>query len=323
MRDSVRVMLNGIIDYAGLFPPARLDMSEAFDRFIAHRSGPHGWMLSRFVCPAPRLSELWPLLGRLHDEDPPVRISVLGRGGTTTEGFVSGVAADLEDVDRFRSVQSDRAIVDQYEVRLPDDTSALAEIVASTLTSLDATSMTIVPFFEASLLAGWRDTLPQAIAQVAEARDGSGAAGIKIRCGGLDATAVPSPVAVAAAISACRRHGLPLKATQGLHHPVRHFDHGLETTVHGFLNLFVAGVLAFHDLLTEDQLLAIVGEEEAAAFRFVDDGLVWRGCEADLDQITAGRTNGATSFGSCSFSEPRGDLVAMTLLDPDLSPTDE
>jgi hypothetical protein len=316
-------MLNGIIDYAGLFPPARLDMSEAFTRFISHRSGRDGWMLSRYVCPAPRLSELGPLLGRLHDGDPPVRISVLGRGGATTEGFVSGVTADLEDMDRFRSVHGDRAIVDQYEVRLPDDTSALNEIVASTLTSLDASSMSIVPFFEASLLAGWRDTFPQAVAQVAEACDGTGSAGIKIRCGGLDATAVPSPVAVAAAISACRRHGLPLKATQGLHHPVRHFDHGLETTVHGFLNLFVAGVLTFHGLLTEDQLLAIVGEEEASAFRFVDDGLVWRGHEADLDQITAGRTDGVTSFGSCSFTEPRDDLVAMTLLDPEPPPNDE
>jgi len=140
-------------------------------------------------------------------------------------------------------------------------------------------------------------------------------AGLKIRCGGLDASAVPSPVAVAAAISACRRHRIPLKATQGLHHPVRHFDSALETTAHGFFNFFVAGVLAWNHRLTDDQLMAVVEEESAAAFRFADDGLAWRDWEVNLKQIASARTHCVTSFGSCSFTEPGDDLRQMNLVD--------
>jgi hypothetical protein len=40
MLPSVRALLTGIIDYAGLFPPARLPMSDAVDRFAGTRRPP-------------------------------------------------------------------------------------------------------------------------------------------------------------------------------------------------------------------------------------------------------------------------------------------
>ena len=58
MLPSARLLLDGISDYAGLFPPAALAMSEAFDRYVEHRQGPRSFMVSRFVCPASRLGEL-------------------------------------------------------------------------------------------------------------------------------------------------------------------------------------------------------------------------------------------------------------------------
>ena len=259
----------------------------------------------------------------LHGNEGPVHLSVLGRGGNTAEGFLSGVSADLEDMERFRAAHGDRAVLDQFEARLPDSPGEMAAIVALARERLDAGSDAVEPFFETSLLNGWRERLPEAAGAVAHAGSGERPTGLKIRCGGLDASAVPSPVAVAAAITACERHRIPLKATQGLHHPLRHFDPALETTVHGFLNLFVAGILAFNHQLTEEQLLAIVEEESTSAFRFVDDGVVWRGWEVDLDQIAAGRTGGVTSFGSCSFSEPRDDLQLLNLLEQRSTPTDE
>ena len=132
---------------------------------------------------------------------------------------------------------------------------------------------------------------------------------------GLDASAVPSPQAVAAALAACRLAGVPLKATQGLHQPLRHLDGGLGATVHGFLNLLVAGVLGHLHALSERELLAIVEEVEAAAFRFDDNGLAWAGLAAGLDAIAAGRRAAVTSFGSCSFAEPRDALRELGLLD--------
>ncbi len=63
---SVRALLESIIDYAGLFPPAQLPMSAAAQNYAKYRSGEHAWMLGRLVLPAARLAELdprpdWPL----------------------------------------------------------------------------------------------------------------------------------------------------------------------------------------------------------------------------------------------------------------------
>lgn len=52
MVDARRELLRGLIDYAGLFPPASLALPDAVRNYQAHRSGPHAWMLARFVIPA-------------------------------------------------------------------------------------------------------------------------------------------------------------------------------------------------------------------------------------------------------------------------------
>ena len=54
---ALRALLGGIVDYAGLFPPAALDMSTAVRNFAAYRHDPDAWMLGRFVVPIVRLDE--------------------------------------------------------------------------------------------------------------------------------------------------------------------------------------------------------------------------------------------------------------------------
>ncbi len=122
-------------------------------------------------------------------------------------------------------------------------------------------------------------------------------------------------MAIAAAIATCRAIRVPLKATQGLHHPFRHHDPELDTTVHGFINLFVASILAHAHDLPVTLLTEIVAEEEAEAFVFEAEKLGWRDHTASPREIAAARRNMLTSFGSCSFSEPRDDLRNLELID--------
>jgi hypothetical protein len=60
MTEALRTLLNGSIDYAGLFPPASLEMAEAARNYEAYRSGPHSWALGRFILPSARLNEVDP-----------------------------------------------------------------------------------------------------------------------------------------------------------------------------------------------------------------------------------------------------------------------
>jgi hypothetical protein len=136
--------------------------------------------------------------------------------------------------------------------------------------------------------------LPGAVAAVREA-----GAGAKIRCGG---TTLPSVDEVAAFIATCRDAGVPFKATAGLHHPIRSGDR------HGFLNLLAAAVLAHGD--TE----AIVAEEDPDAFALDADGLAVHGHHADRAAIETARAELFTAYGSCSFTEPVEDLIALGVL---------
>jgi hypothetical protein len=52
MVEPRRELLRGLIDYAGVFPPAALPLAEAVDNYQRYRSGPHAWIVSRFVIPA-------------------------------------------------------------------------------------------------------------------------------------------------------------------------------------------------------------------------------------------------------------------------------
>ena len=64
LSETLRILLNGLIDYAGLFPPAALDMPTALRNYATYRDGKNAWMLGRFIVPSARASEVdpsWPV----------------------------------------------------------------------------------------------------------------------------------------------------------------------------------------------------------------------------------------------------------------------
>ncbi len=317
MNPCAQALLDGIIDYAGLFPPAELPMDEAWRRYLGHLSSDDGWMLARFVCPAVRLEELEALLAATDDVQLPVSIAVLGRGGETLGDFLESIDQDAAALQGFAVRQQGRAVADVFEVKLPETGGAAVAVDKAWKRLADVGSTSLLPYFEVSLLGEWRPRLPAAAAAVRDTARAAGQqhpVGLKIRCGGVDAAAIPEPMAVAAAIATCRAVEVPLKATQGLHHPLRHHDKTLDTEVHGFLNLFTASVLAYARDLPVTLLTEIVAEMDPMAFVFSANELGWRDFKASADEVAAARTKILTSFGSCSFTEPRDDLGNMNLL---------
>jgi len=130
-------------------------------------------------------------------------------------------------------------------------------------------------------------------------------AGAKIRCGGAT---VPPVEAVAAFVAACRDAGVRFKATTGLHHPIR------EGERHGFLNLLAAAVFANAEGLGEEELMALLAEEDPAAFALDADRLEVHGHRAGPAEIAAARAELFVAYGSCSFDEPVEDLTALGIL---------
>jgi hypothetical protein len=147
-------------------------------------------------------------------------------------------------------------------------------------------------------------------------RVGRDAVGLKFRCGGVTPEAFPDPAALAHALVACREEGAPFKATAGLHHPVRHFSAEVGAPMYGFLNVFGAAALAFVHGFDRAAVARVLRDEDAAHFRFEGGGFCWaEDWFVPTEAVAEVRDRFATSYGSCSFDEPREDLRALGLLD--------
>jgi hypothetical protein len=122
----------------------------------------------------------------------------------------------------------------------------------------------------------------------------------KVRAGGAGAT-TPRVPDLAGFVSACRRLGVPFKATAGLHHPVRANDE------HGFLNLLAAAVFDGD----EEEALA---DEDESAFAVTADAFTWRERSAGPEEIAHVRQELFVGFGSCSAQEPIDGLEILGML---------
>ncbi len=317
---SLRAFLARLIDYAGLFPPARLPLGAAVSEFAAYRQSADAWMLGRFICPAQRLAELDAFADLFAPEDP-FPVSVLGSGGVDAETFRRAFRDDLRAAQAFEDRHADGVRADLLEVRLPDSVvEAGSDAVAAVLLRVsEAVEEEGVSFermhFEAGLTGEWRETVSGTVDALARHNlTGGPPVGFKVRCGGVTPDAFPTPEHVAFVLATCRDARVPFKATAGLHHPVRHYDRSLGAMMHGFLNVFGAAVLAHAIDLSEAALRQVLRGESSKAFTFDESGFAFQDLSISTEQVARARDAFALSYGSCSFDEPREDLRAAGLL---------
>jgi hypothetical protein len=288
---AVRVLLAGAIDYAGLFPPAELDMPEAVANYLEYRSSPEAWALGRFVVPVARLTELEDALRRS-----PVR-----RTGRVPMAVLvgDGTADDVDTVDLFnRRAPEHGARVGAVEVKAASD-----GVVRAVLAAIPLSWIRYV-----EIPAGERSE--DALAAVAR-----GGAFAKVRTGGTSPNAFPEPDRLAALLVALARRNLPFKATAGLHHPLRgtypltDAPGAPAAAMYGYLNLMLAAALV-HAGAGEARAREALLEEDPGALRLEEDALVWRDARFDAVALAALREGFFHGFGSCSFREPLDALPA-------------
>lgn len=290
-------LLEQLVDYAGLFPPAELSMADAVREYAGHLTESESWILARFICPVGRLSELSPF-APLFSTDRPLRLSILPRpNADLTLGIRQAAAESRAFSESFEAP----ALVEIFEARagsrcLPWE--ALREA------ALAATGRELYLEWPPAL-----DEIELCLDEIANARaHGSSNLGAKIRCGGTEPTAFPAVETVARFVHACSHRGIPFKATAGLHHPVRHERDGV--MMHGFLNVFGAAVLDASLDLDLEAVTRIISETDPAAFRLSGAGFSWRDLSASKESVADAR-HLARGFGSCSFTEPVDDLSRL------------
>lgn len=173
--------------------------------------------------------------------------------------FLENVNLDIAEVRSFCEAHASNINADMFEVALP--ASALADkftandIVTRAAEMLNKNGITV--FFEAPFGGGWDERVQKLTRLLRKVKDKH--VGFKLRTGGVTAGAFPSPEQIASgAITEVREAGIPMKCTAGLHHPIRHFNQSVNTKMHGFLNVFGAGVLAFANGISQAQIQSIL-----------------------------------------------------------------
>ncbi len=302
---SLGAFLTHSIDYAGMFPPCSLALEPALRNQAHYVRDPDAWMLGTFVLAMGKFDAAAGNLS-LFDREHPLLISALGAKTVNAGEFIDTLKIAAEKIRSFSAEHVDLVSARQLEMPLPQDVDlGLLGKMGSILKSLK-----LQAFWETPV-----DSAEEAIALLAEHNSTTGAAqfGYKLRTGGVTAEAFPASQQIARALVASAKQRVPIKFTAGLHHPIRQFRDEVKTKMHGFVNVLGAAVLAAEHQWDEQQTSKMLEDENGASFSFSDDSFAWREWKIVTEQIKA-RRKLVTSFGSCSFDEPREDLRALNLL---------
>ena len=288
--DSVRALTAGLIDYAGLFPPAALGMRDAVANYAEYLAGPDAGWLGAFILPHERIAEFEEAVSPLLSRSPVWRVSLLVKDGGDSLGSDGNLLLQSKHhTVRITALEMPFAAMDSLGSH-PGKSSSPCDVYIEI--PLDADVVAIVPKLASR---GFR---------------------AKMRMGGVTGDAFPSTYHVVRFLRACCNAGVSFKATAGLHHPLRaefpltYEKNSPRAIMYGYLNVFLAAAFLWNS--ADDATAAkILEESDPSAIAFNPGGVSWQGNELSTNRLAAARESFAHSFGSCSFREPVDELKLL------------
>jgi hypothetical protein len=277
---AVETLIAGLFDYAGLYPPASLDMQTAVRNYLQYSESAQRGALGRFVVSVDRIDEVRSAAGASFSE---MKLSLL-----------VAADADLGPVSELLS-EPGGVTLECKANQVADIERVCAQLPAHTEC-----------YFEIPMAAG---------EELLDAIKANGARA-KLRMGGVVAEAFPAAKSITVMLQALAERHLAFKATAGLHHPIRsrhpftYASNSAAGTMHGFLNLAFAATL-LHFGGTAGEALHILEEEDPGAWRVSSDAIQCRAFRWTIDQLREMREQFFISIGSCSFEEPMRDLELL------------
>lgn len=292
MNPVARALLTGLVDYAGLFPPAGLGMPETVRNFADYQARPDSWALGRLVVPVSRLAEFEQAIQGLRPQ-----------AGWPLSVLIGGdLSADRNAILDFNRRHPQSTRIESLEVKV-----ASIDQVEAVRRTLD---LGLEVYCETALGPELEPLIP-AIKQ----------AGLraKVRTGGIKAADIPAPEAVVRFLAACAGQRLPFKATAGLHHPVRgiapltYEPDAPCATMFGYLNMIVAAAALWSGRPEREALSALTQDRNSIAIGA--ESLKWGSASYTADELAATRQRFMLSIGSCSFTEPMEEIAPLISLD--------
>ncbi|WP_038171557.1 hypothetical protein [Tomitella biformata] len=271
---TLSALVTGICDDAALFPPGNAPLAEALPARERHLSSAHADLVGPFVFPAGRLPEL---------------------AEATFEGPLE-VSLTVPGAAALAAAVADLAAITGTSLAAVELAPGPEESAQQVLQTLDAAALKAPVFVEIPRDDRRADFLTRLAGTAYSA---------KFRTGGVTADKYPDGAELASAVRSVVAAGIPFKATAGLHHAVRNTDPDTGFEQHGFLNILLATHRALQG--ADENALA-----ETLAGR---DGAAIAAALAALDGAQqAAVRHSFQSFGTCSITDPLGELTGLGLI---------
>jgi hypothetical protein len=291
MSTALQSLLTGLIDYAGLFPPAGLGMDTAVRNYDSYIKSEHAGMLGRFIAPAARLEEYADTVRNAGIDASSWSLSILATPGDAATLGRFNTGADESGSGGVGSI-------DVLEIKAAN-TREIQDAV-------QAFGGRYQLYFETPP-DKWQSLLPATAVAKAKA---------KIRTGGEVVAAIPEESRVLEFLRIASERRLAFKATAGLHHPLRGMQRltyqpdSPTGAMHGFLNVFCAAVLLWHEPARRQEAAWMLAERDPDAITMDEMSMTWHnsGVTLTAEQMRKAREQFSIAFGSCSFIEPIEDL---------------
>jgi hypothetical protein len=295
MRKSTQKLLSGAIDYAGIFPPSQLGLTEAFARYEAGRRGPEQEFLGRFVCSSTRLVDLAELIVTGNSQAV-IEVVVASAGGSNKSEWEDCLERDCKAMNDFQVAVGDKGEIAAYEVR------------AGRGLDLERSVRDLDGFREAEVFV--EIPLDEGVVDAVGILGESDWLGAKARLGGPTKESYPLADQVALFLRSCLDLEVGFKLTAGLHHPISHLDPASGAQMFGFLPVIGGACLALSEDLSVQETTKLISYPNLDGWNFDDSGIRWGELRAGINDIDQFRSL-FTGFGSCSIDEPMLGLATL------------
>lgn len=291
--NTLRIILDRIFDYAGMFPPASRSFESALQESSSFRSTlKRPWMVaSDLVLDTEHAHKLVGVNLGVYNFTYPVRVCLLA-----TEDPESVISTALELGRKEPKIE-----ISSLETKASP--AAIAETLEhyGRFLSSGSTSLGVEPN-----LAGddWENTLASTV-QALRASPLRPA----LKCRLTGSTGI-TPDRFASALIAATDAGVPLKVTGGLHHPIVERErYGFPM---GFLNVACAVMLrrVLGTRVSHAALLELLTNEDPATFEF-GDTLHFKKLTLSAAELRHAKGSASFTIGSCSLHEPDQDLTRL------------
>lgn len=276
----------GLVDFAGLFPPAALDMHSAVRQYLEYSHSSCRRALGKFIINLEQFPYLW------------------DAAGDYVRGLpLSVIVAPESDWDDLRRLLDKGYSIEAVEIK---QTVSAAEV------------RRLAPLVPAGVMAYFEIPVCGTTAQMLSAVEAAGAR-VKLRLGGTVADAFPKPQAVAQMLAELANRRMVFKATAGLHHalrgryPLTYAPESPTAVMHGFMNLACAAAVLYFGGETQEAA-QVLEEEWPGAWQVSPEAVAWQQNSWNGDELTEVRKKFFAGFGSCSFEEPVRELEALKWL---------